>query len=474
MIKKTPLILMIAGLVTALAIIFSGCSTEDPWTTNPSVPFTFSLISGPTDSLSVPANTAVSYSWAATGGVGEVLYQYKLNDDPWSELSNITTVTFTGLAEGIYIFSVQAQDAGGHTGSSSGTFRVTPAVPAEPDTIGPYVTITQAPEEGSYVATGSTIAFAWDGYDSTGSGADLLFRYTFAGNTSAWTPARTVAFDNVASANPAVFEVVARDASGNGSAPAISTFIIRTASVLYVDDYQWLDPFQNVNRVKEREQKAFYRDVLTGYAFAEWEIATQGMPDSAFILQFSTVVFASDSHLGDASGTWWFDVGSVGGGVLRYYMENGGHLLAAGANILQWIYNSNPPSAGDFEYDWFGLDTTGGWDYWGDFTWAVNAGNFTTIPDSMKIDVGKNGDQVDIAEDIFGFREGVTVMYVKGLDIDGAEPNDYGVSVGHVYHPGGGAARSALIDFDAFSMPLPGIRETFHTILDQFGEGPGL
>jgi hypothetical protein len=222
--------------------------------------------------------------------------------------------------------------------------------------------------------------------------------------------------------------------------------------------------------VKERDQKAFYRSALEGYAFAEWDIAVQGIPDSTFIDDFSTVVFASDSYLGDASGTWWYDIGSVGGAFMKYYMENGGHVIACGANILQWIYNTNPPSAGDFEFDWFGIDSTAGWDYWGDFTWAINAGNIPELPDSMKIDVGKNGDQVDIAEDIFAFREGATVMYVKGLDIDGAEPADYGESVGHIFAPDGVNARAAMLNFDAFSMPLNDIQTTFRLILTRFGE----
>ncbi len=472
--RKTILFLSAAGLVIA-AIMLAGCSTEKPWTTNPNIPLTLSLISGPADAAEVPADATISYSWSAIGGSGQILYQYRLNSGSWTQPADVNTATFTGLMpDSSYTFTVQAKDGAGRTVSVSRSFTIGEAAgPPPPDTIPPYVEITASPADGSFMATGSTISFSWNGYDSTGSADDLLYQYTFVGVTSEWTPARTVTFANIAAADPAVFEVVARDASGNMSDPASVTFTIKNASVLYVDDYLWLDPFQNVDRVKEREQKNFYREVLRGYAFAEWDIAAQGMPDSSYITNFSTVLFASDSYLGDASSTWWYDVGAVDGGVLRYYMENGGHLLAIGANILQWLYNNNPPLPGDFEYDWFGIDSTQGWDYWFDFTWAINAGNMAGLPDSMKIDVAKNGDQLDMAEDVFAYRDSAVVLFTKGLDVYGDEPEDYGNSVGAIFYPNGGEARSALIDFDGFSMPFPGMRETIHTILNQFGEGTG-
>ncbi len=475
MLKKTPLTWLIAGLVTALAIIISGCSTEKPWTTNPNVPLTLSLVSGPADSLEVAANTDVSFSWKATGGVGELQYRHRLNEGDWSQPSNATLATLGHLPEGVYTFAVQATDAANNTAGISSVFRVVASVPETPDSLPPTVIIVEAPEESSFVAVGSPVAFSWEGMDSLGTDEGLLYQYTFAGVTSDWTATRTVTFAGVVAADPAVFSVVTRDVAGNLSTPATVTFTIKNASILLVDDYLWLDSFGNVDRAKEREQRNFYREALRGYAFAEWDIAAQGMPDSVSILNYSSIVFASDSHVGDASDTWWTQVGNAGGGVMRHYMNNGGHLLAAGANILQWIYNTNPPSAGDFEYDYFGLDTLGGWDFWADFTWAIKdtLAPFD-LPDSMKLDVAKNEDQVDYAEDIFGFRPGVTTLFVKGLAVDGSEPEDYGVSVGHIFRPDGINARGAMLNFDAFSMPLPGIRQTFHTILQQFGEGAGL
>jgi hypothetical protein len=461
-------ILLAAGLVILVAMIFAGCSTEDPWNPTQSNLLDLTLISGPADSVEVPLGNVISYSWSATGGSGQIQYQYHLDSLDWSTLSRTAFVTLHGVPEGVHSFFARAQDATGASDQISATFEVV-AQAVIPDTDAPTVTITESPVESSYVASGSTIAFSWEGSDPT-EGDNLLYRYYFAGDTTDWAPARTVTFTNVENADPAIFTLWAMDPSGNASGAVSISFIIKTATILYVDDYQWLDAFQNVDPVKEREQKAFYRQALEGYAFAEWEVATQGMPTLPDLLFFSTVIFASDSHLGDASSTWWFEVGSIGGGVLRGYMNGGGHLIAAGANILQWIYNTNPPSVGDFEFDWLGIDSTAGWDFWADFTWAVNAGDYGQLPDSMKIDVGKNGDQVDYAEDIFAFRDSVAMLYVKGLDISGAEPADYAESIGHIYYPGGGPARSAMLNFDAFSMPLSDIRQTFKVILTEFDE----
>jgi len=364
-------------------------------------------------------------------------------------------------------FSIEARDMASGTASVSRTFDVASS--------SSMVAFTTSPAENSYAAVGGALTFSWSAIDEGNFGEDLEFRFAanFAAggpDTSAWVPSRTVTYDNIEAADPAKFMLWTRTPGGNVTADSVM-FVVKNASILYVDDYEWLDLNGNRDMPKERGEKQFYRDALAGYAFAEWDVSLQGMPDSAYVLNFSSIVWASDSYLGDASSTWWYEVGAVaGGGVLGYYMNNGGHLLAAGANILQWIYNSNPPAPGDFEYDWFGLNDTDGWDYWFDFTWAVSAGNYPDLPDSMKIDVGKNGDQVDMAEDIFGFRDSTVVLYVKGLDIDGAEPHDYGVSIGHIYYPGGGSAISAMLNFDAYSMPLEGIRQTFQTVLTEFGE----
>jgi len=461
--KKT-LFLLAAGLM--VSIIIAGCGTEKPWEVLPPAGISLSIVSGP--SGTIVNGSGVTFSWTSTGGEGEVTYRYKLGSGAWSEWTNVTTVTYPSVSgPTTYIFDIEAQDPAGQTAATSREFTVSGTSST--------ITFTMAPAANSFAAVGGKLAFSWDAADQGNYGEDLEFRYFanfMAGgpDTSAWDPTRTVTFVSIEAADPAKFVLWARTPGGNVTVDSV-VFVVKNASILYVDDYEWLDLNGNRDMPKERDQKQFYHNALEGYAIADWDISLQGMPDSAYVLNFSTIVWASDSYLGDYSPTWWDSVGSVAGnGVPRYYMENEGHLLVTGARVLYAIYNNNPPLPGDFEYDWFGLNDTDGWDYWDDFTWAVGAGNYPTLPDSMKIDVGKNGDQVDYAEDIFGFRDSTVSLYVKGLDISGAEPNDYGVSIGHIYFPGGGAARSSMVNFDTYSMPLEGIRETFRIVLTQFGE----
>lgn len=475
---KKLLVLLAAGLM--VGVIISGCTTEDPWEPEPSRPLDLFIVSAPDASTDVPGFSTVNFAWSAKGGTGNITYQWYLSPDEteYGSASALTSIAYEHIGSDTedmtYTFYVRATDADNNTDIATAEFEVSMYEPPPADTDAPMVTITLSPAEDSYVATGSSVAFAWVGDDGNENNDMLMYQYAFptSNDTSAWVAATNVIFANVAAVDPAIFFVRAKDQAGNTSDWVQVAFTIQDATILYVDDYLWLNALGNPDMPKERDQKQFYRDALEGYAFAEWDIAVQGMIDSASILNYSTVIFGSDASpgVGDGSGTWWYEIGANDGGVLRHFMDNGGHLLACGGVTLYWIYNNNPPLPGDFEYDWFGIDSTDGWDYWADFTWAVDAGNFAGLPDSLKIDVAKNGDQVDYAENIFAFRDSVATLFTKGLDIDGEEPHDYGESVGHIYYPGGGAARSAMINFDVYSMPPEGIRETFQIILTEFGE----
>jgi hypothetical protein len=492
--NKTPVIWLIAGLVTALAIIISGCSTKKPWSPSANVPLVLSIVSGPADSAMIPFGSSVTYSWTSKGGTGEVQYQYNLDNSGWSALSRSTAATFSGFeTNSTHTVSIQAADASGGTQLVTRLFMVGSATP---DTIPPIVFLTQAPEESSFVAVGSVIPFAWDGFDSSGTGNNLLFRYVFNGDTSAWAPVRTVSFENVTAANPAIFTVWAQDLSSNhnNSAPMTVTFVIRNATVLYIDDYQWLDSFGNVDRAKEREQKQFYRDILRGYAFAEWDNDVQGhSPTMTDLAGFTTIVWAADADNGcspEPNYRLYFDVGAVHGGVLKSFIDAGGHLLLTGPQTLNYIYNTIPPAPTDFEAAYLGvsdtvivvIDTTTTppettlaptWQYSSDFTWAIKEPGVTGYPDSMKIDVAKNGAQVGCDASLLFVRHGVTPIFKVGLDVNGDQPGDYGMPCGWTYAPGG-PVKSATLEFDTFSEGEPAMRQTFHTILEQFGEGPGL
>jgi len=239
--------------------------------------------------------------------------------------------------------------------------------------------------------------------------------------------------------------------------------------VLLVDDYAEFDDHGNYLTYQQR-RRFYERWGVRNFDYDIWCIAEQGMVDSSTILNYQAVVFASDGELDNADGTWWYEIGAPGQSSVHYYMENGGRLLAIGQVILPWIWNTIPPMPGDFEYDWFGIDSTGdGWDYEWRFTWAIGAE--PGYPDSMKIDVAKNGDQDDYASCVYSLRPGGDTLFTWGLWVDGypPPPEYYQQPVGIIYRPGG-VAISSLINFSLYEMPGPDVRLTMTNILrDEFG-----
>jgi hypothetical protein len=501
--NKTPLIWLIAGLAAALAIVLSGCSTDKPWEPNTSGTFTLYMISGPTDSLQVPLGSSVSYNWSYNNGTGAVQYQHSYDGGEWTALSNETVATVSNLTLGYHSFGVRAVDGAGATSEVSAVFGVV-------ETSTPTVVITESPAIGSFVASGSSVTFSWEGDDGNVGPNYLTYQYTFAGVTSEWLPTNTVTISGVASADSAVFSVRSRDIVGHNSEWASTWFVIKDADILFVDDFSWTNSFGDVDNAIEREEKQFYRDALQGFAFAEWDIHAQGIPSPTTLQSYSTVIWVGDSHLGTTDYTWADpDVQTLASN----YLNGGGHMILAGALILADFKLDGsgdyiPTAPTDIEYVWFGVDSTtysydstwwaGGeeydtlivnpdsitvdtiphitWDYWDDFTWAVKDVDATlSLPDSMKIDVAKNGDQVDYAVEVHNLRNDATVtsqvLFRWGLTVDGEEAAAYMEPIGHLVNVNG-AARTAMLNFDAYSMPMLGIRQTFHSILGEFGETP--
>ncbi len=485
MIKKTPLTWLIAGLlIAALAIIMSGCSTEKPWGTNPSRPLVLTVVSGPGSADTIGIGAPVGFSWVAKGGTGDAQYQYRVDSGAYTALSRITSISLTDLTAGSHTVTVRAEDTAANVDTTSRTFHIAA------DTQAPFVWITEAPTAGTSAAVGSVLVFSWAGYDSLGNRNNIKFYYDFNGTVSDTTIDRTVTFANVSAADPAIFKVWAVDLTGNVSThPDSVVFVIKTASILYIDDYRWLDNYGNINRLKEREQKAFYASTLQGYAFAEWDNNVSGTPTAGNVAGYTTILWAADSDVGSADPDYrlWYDVGALGGGVLKTFIDGGGKLILTGSEALAYVFNTNPPVAGDFDAAYLGtsdtliiasIDTTvtpwdttyaETWVHSTDFTWAIKASAATGYPDSMKIDVGKNGNQLANCASLVYIKAGVTRIFNVGLDVDGAEPDNYGAACAWTYAPGGNY-RSAIISFDTFSMGEPAMRQTFGRILTLFGE----
>jgi len=485
--NKTPLIWLIAGLAAALAIVLSGCSTDKPWTPNTGGTFTVFIISGPTDSLQVPLGSAVAYNWNYNNNSGAVQFQHSYDGAAWSDLSDENLTSVSNLTLGYHTFAIRGIDAGGATSEVSAVFQVVKSSI-------PIVTITQAPDSGSYIAVGATVTFAWAGDDGNAGPNYLTYQYIYNGDTSAWLPGNTVTFSNLVAADPAVFSVRAQDMVGHITNWVSTYFVVRAASILYVDDYLWTNNFGDADRAKERDQKQFYRDALQGFPYAEWDNDAQGgVPTMANLAGYTTIVWAADADNAceaDPNYRLWYDVGEVGGGVLKSFLDAGGHLIISGPRIMYYLNNSNPPSPADFECAYLGVSDTSiiadidssatPWDTtyaatWvesQDFTWTVkDAGQAGNYPDSMKFDIGKSADlsQVECSESLVYLKSGVTPIFNIGLDVDGAEPDNYGQVCGWMYAPNG-TLISATFTFDTYSMPLPGIKQTFQTLLAEFGE----
>jgi hypothetical protein len=98
------------------------------------------------------------------------------------------------------------------------------------------------------------------------------------------------------------------------------------------------------------------------------------------------------------------------------------------------------------------------------------------LPDSMKLDVAKNGDQDDYATAILSLRDEPSVrtevLYRWGLWVDNDPPATpyYLNPIGHITSLNSGQQYTAMLNFDTYSMPLPLVRQTFQAILTEFGE----
>ncbi len=504
---KKILFILAAGVMVSALII--GCGTEDPWSPDPARPLELSFVAGPADTVAY--GSTISYTWTSKGGSGEVQYQYRLGaSGNWSTLSNVTSVTYPGVISG-NTFYVRAEDETPTSLEISRTFSVGTE---GSDSVPPTVWIADSPIAGAFVAIGENISFTWEGYDSE-DGDNLLYWYSWLGVVSDTSSTRTVSFANVQAADPAEFMVWAMDHSGNASAVATISFAIKDASILYVDDYQWYDAAGNIDMVKERDQKQFYRDVFAGYAFHTWDISIDGVPTPGDLVSYSTVVWCSDSEVGSSDGTW--ADGTVQAS-LDAYLAGGGRLLVAGAiTLTEYKLDQDgyvPTHPGDFEYEWLGVDTSdvagidttwweGGnehdtvivapdsvtvdtswtipWDYWWWLTWVVkDPGTGLDLPDSMKIDVAKQSNQDDYAVEIMEYRDDATVtsevIFTWGLWVDGdppiyseGYPHPYEWPVGHLTTISG-TPTTAMLNFDTYSLPLADIRQTFQTILSEFGE----
>jgi hypothetical protein len=500
--NKIPRILLFVGLLISIWLI-AGCSTKDPWQptgANPvQSPLRLSIQSGPDTSMVVPGNTRVTFTWTASGGTTKIEgYSWYLEPDEtaYGEVSQATNATYLSLvgdSAGItYVFHLRVSD-GETTVAVTRDFVVSDALMPPNDVTAPalYLDSTLYWLKGAYLATGANVSFNWIASDGHGYNDVISYQYIFTptAETSGWVNADNITFADVPAANPAVFKVRARDAALNVSEWDSIAFVVRAANILYIDDYQWVDALGNVDVVKEIQQKEFYRAALRGYAFAEWDNDVNGTPELSDLAGISVVIWVADANGASADGTYrlYTDIGAETTNVLTQFIDAGGKLILTGSQILNYLYDTNPPAANHFECRYLGvsdtlviadIDTTvtppettyaESWIYSsGDFSWAIGTG-VAGYPDSAKVDPAKVGTQLDYSNGLIYAKAGVIPIYTAGLTTDGEEPGDYGLPCAWVYAPGG-TAKTATLAFNTYIFGEEFVRQIFQATLTRFGQ----
>jgi len=480
--------LFATGLGIALmAFLIFGCSTETPWEPAATQLLTVNIITGPDSTTAVPHTSHVTFTWSARGGSGVMSgYQFYLEgvETTWRSLTDTTAATYTNLVgPSTLTFHIRVLDSQNSTAEDSRWFAVSDTAAAVPNTDAPVFVGGSAPEESSFVAVGKSVTFTWTVSDSFPANGIIQCRHilttggdTTTGTWSDWSEATSANYANLAARDPAVFTVQAKDEDDSLSSTSAPVFIIKPANILWIDDYVFTDAYGNVDRIAERAEATFYHNLMEGFAFADWDINTEGaVPTDAELIAMgiNTVVWTAED--GDGNYNLWYEVGGPGGGVLKDLCDRGGNALITGYICLGAMYWENPPDpdSARFEYEYLGVDSDGAWgeDY---FTWAVRdtalGAGWALVPDSSKIDVAKYGDQERFCSFTSYLRTGAVPIFVNGLLVDGSVP-PYGSHLqplGHFYD--GSTFKTALINFDTYYMPEPDMKPTFRDILEHFGE----
>jgi fibronectin type 3 domain-containing protein len=378
-----------------------------------------------------------------------------------TELIDTTFYLYTPPQRGFYYFYATTEDVGGNESITS-------------DTIAVY-TLPQPPADFRATPGNNVVHLSWSVVDYAES--YRIYRGSSSGGPYALVaevPHPDDSYDDGDVVNYQTYYYVATTMDEGQESPYTGEVEVTpnpnlNGRVLLIDDYEETD--DNGAPLFYQERRRFYqRRGVYNFDYDVWVLAEQDMPDLSTLQDYQVVLFASDGDVGWSDGTWWYEVGSIGGGVLKDYMEGGGRLLAVGQLILLDVTQEYPPNPqpGDFEYDWFGVGSgEWAWDYWDDFTWAIGAE--PGYPDSMKLDVAKLPDQLDYAIDIFSLRPGADTLFLKGLNVDGNPSNDYMEPVAIIYRPSGSAV-SSLVNFSLYYMPGEPVHATVNNILrDEFG-----
>ncbi len=358
----------ITFLLMGVLLLLMGCAEDEaPFQ---SVSPLKIVLQGP--SGNVEFNAYVTFKWAASGGSGTFSsYSYT-----FGAAAAVTTtgnsVTFTNLTAGTYNFSVVVTDSKGATATS-----VTRSITVDTDGISPVAGITGGPTEGSKVATGNTVTFNWSAVDSSTFGAIAGYSYKLENTTdgsylkqsSGTVQAVSATFDSLTT-GAYTFSIGAVDNAGNTDVDSVM-FTVRPANILWIDD-----DYKGGLSEEFTEKVNDWGVALNGFAWQEFDANDNLVP----MVDYTAVMTNMDmmENLVNGAGSTietiiWDENGSDDNYLLWYstndslpttdrpwlrdFLDNGGNLVLIGSNILDQIYNDNPPAVGEFEDVYMGIET---------------------------------------------------------------------------------------------------------------------
>jgi hypothetical protein len=363
MISTRKSIWITLALIVPLLFLM-GCS-DDESAVAPVNELSIVLLAGPGAQGEVPFNAYVTYKWQAKGGSGNYSgYSYTLTRGGTTIAeesgAKFNTITFQNLEPGAHSFSVEVTDTKGATADVSRDMMV-----AAKEAM-PQVQIMDSPLAGGEVAENGAVTFGWVG-DDPNSFFGVVTGYTFAlmlndtvefAGTSTRTTATTITIDSLVVGNYS-FHVTAYDnADPAGTATDSVSFTVIPANILWVDDFY--QGSLNAEFLELQEKKVTF----DGFAWMEFDVNSNYSGYSSTIPLIDAIINAPGSPIeaviwDNESNLSIFELyaGSNDGTLLADYVAAGGKLVLIGSAIQDQIFDTNPPSLGDFENVFQGMAT---------------------------------------------------------------------------------------------------------------------
>lgn len=173
--------------------------------------------------------TDVYFEWTGsddTDTPDQLVFSWRIDSGSWSNYAGETSTSITGLADGTHTFEVRARDTAGNVDPSpaSRTFDVDTS--GGGDTTPPETVITGGP---SGTIDYTDVSFAFTGSDDTDPTSALQYQHRLDGGAwTAWSGSTSAAYNGLAD-GAHLFEVRARDTSGNvDPSPATRSFTVDT------------------------------------------------------------------------------------------------------------------------------------------------------------------------------------------------------------------------------------------------------